>query len=79
MPRVWSLSGPLIVVGHSAVMVLTPEQHLQIATAYEKAAADHMVPPPQRAAFERKASWFRMLAQIRAKQESAAARSRKQP
>jgi hypothetical protein len=37
--------------------------------AYEKAAADEMVPPPQRAAFARKADWFRMLARIGAKQK----------
>jgi len=48
-------------------MVLTPEQHSQIATAYEKAAADEMVPPPQREAFARKADWFRLLARVAAK------------
>jgi len=53
-------------------MALTAEQHSQIATAYEKAAADEMVPPPQRAAFARKADWFRMLARIGAKKEAAA-------
>ena len=54
---------------HFGVMVLTPEQHSSIAMAYEKAAADEMVPPPQRAAFARKADWFRMLARIGAKQK----------
>jgi hypothetical protein len=48
-------------------MVLTPEQHSQIATAYEKAAADEMMPRQQREAFARKASWFRMLALIATK------------
>jgi hypothetical protein len=53
-------------------MVLTAEQHSQIAAVYDKAAADEMVPPPQRAAFARKADWFRMLARIGAKKEAAA-------
>ena len=48
-------------------MTLTPEQHLQIAAVYDKCAADHMVPPPQRAAFARKADWFRLLARLGAK------------
>ena len=48
-------------------MVFTPEQHLQIATAYEKAAADFMVPPQHRKAFARKAELFRMLARLGAK------------
>ncbi len=52
-------------------MALTADQHSQIAQAYEKAAADHMVPPQQRAAFARKASWFHMLARIAAKKEAA--------
>jgi hypothetical protein len=53
-------------------MVLTAEQHLRIAILYEKAAADRLgVPPQQRAAFARKAKWFRMKARIRAKKEAA--------
>jgi hypothetical protein len=40
-------------------MALTADQHSQIASVYEKAAADHMVPLQQRQAFARKASWFR--------------------
>ena len=55
-------------------MVLTAEQHLQIATVYEKAAADVRVPPPHRAAFARKADWFRMLARIGAKKAAAASK-----
>jgi hypothetical protein len=55
-------------------MVLTPEQHSQIATAYEKASADEMVPRQQREAFARKANWFRMLARIAAKKEVAVAK-----
>lgn len=55
-------------------MVLTAEQNLRIALLYEKAAADRLgVPPQQRAAFARKAKWFRMKARIRAKKEAAAA------
>ena len=42
-------------------MALTPEQHAQIAAVYDKCAADHMVPPPQRAAFARKARCFACL------------------
>jgi hypothetical protein len=58
-------------------MVLTAEQHLRIASVYDKAAADKMgIPPQQRAAFARKAKWFRMLARIRAKKEAAAAASK---
>ena len=64
---------------HFGVMVLTPEQHSTIAMAYEKAAADKMVPPPQRAAFARKADWFHMLARLGAKQKSVAARASKRP
>jgi len=55
-------------------MVLTAEQNLRIALLYEKAAADRLgVPPPQRTAFARKATWFRMKATIRAKKEAASA------
>ena len=55
-------------------MVLTAEQHLKIAMLYECAAGDRLgVPPQQRAAFARKAKWFRMKARIRAKTESAIA------
>lgn len=62
------ISGLLTAEGRSPRDVLTVEQHLQIATVYEKAAADRMgVPPQQRAAFARKAKWFRTLARIRAK------------
>ena len=49
-------------------MALTPEQSLYVAEAYESAATDHTVPPQHRAAFARKAEWFRMLARLRAKQ-----------
>jgi hypothetical protein len=51
-------------------MSLKAEQRSQIATAYEKAAADPMIPAPQRAAFARKAEWFLLLARIAAKNEA---------
>ena len=60
-------------------MALTAEQHSQLATAYEKAAADRMVPPQKQAAFARKAHWFRVLSQLAAKNEQAAALKQKAP
>ena len=45
-------------------MWLTAEQHSQIASAYEKAAADETLPSSFRTAFINKAKWFRMLRQI---------------
>ena len=57
-------------------MVLTPKQLLQIASVYEKAAADKLgVPLPQRAAFARKAQWFLMLARIGVKKSAVSAAS----
>jgi hypothetical protein len=53
--------------------VLMAEQHWKVATVYEMVAADQLgVPRQQRAAFARKAKWFRMLARIAAKKEAAA-------
>jgi hypothetical protein len=55
-------------------MVLTAEQHLKIATVYEKAAGDWLgVPPQQRMAFARKAKLFRMRARIMARKDAAVA------
>jgi hypothetical protein len=51
-------------VRHSRGMALNPEQHLQIAAVYERAASNHTVPPPHRKAFARKAELFRMLARL---------------
>jgi hypothetical protein len=51
-------------------MSLKAEQHSQIAAAYEKAAAD--VPAKTRAAFARKADWFRLLARVGEKRERLA-------
>ena len=53
-------------------MTLTSAQYAQIAAAYERAVADEGLPRQSRAAFVKKASWFRMLAQIgRAKEIGA--------
>ena len=54
------------------MMALTAEQHSKLALAYEKAAADWMVPAEQRAAFSRKAHWFRIQARIAEKNEQTA-------
>jgi hypothetical protein len=53
-------------------MSLKAEQHAQIAAAYEKAAADGSLPAQTRAAFARKADWFRLLARVGEKRERAA-------
>jgi uncharacterized protein YraI len=53
-------------------MPLTAEQHASIATAYEKAAADFLIPAERRNEFARKADWFRHLARLEAKRESTA-------
>jgi hypothetical protein len=60
-------------------MSLKAEQHSQIATTYEKAAADPMIPGPQRAAFGRKSERFRLLARIVAKKETRAASNKEGP
>jgi hypothetical protein len=49
---------------HPARMSLTPEQHSHIAAAYDKAAFDISLPAHTRAAFAKKADWFRLLARI---------------
>ncbi len=46
--------------------VLTALDYSQIAATYARAAADWTLPPQPRAAFAKKASWFRMRAQIAA-------------
>lgn len=58
-------------------MALTPEQHAEIASAYESAAQDGFVPPEQRAAFAKKAEAFRLLAKLAAKQAASAQRKPK--
>jgi uncharacterized protein YraI len=52
-------------------MALTAEQHAAIATSYDQAAADFSLPAERRAEFARKADWFRHLAKLEAKRESA--------
>ena len=58
-------------VGDYSPMLLTPEQSWQIAAVFASSAVDMRVPPPHRAAFARKADWFRMLARIRARKDAA--------
>ena len=53
-------------------MSLKAEQHSQIAAAYEKAAADGSLPAETRAAFARKADWFRLLTRVGEKRERLA-------
>ena len=53
-----------------ARMVLTALDYSQIAATYAHAAADWTVPPQPRAAFAKKASWFRMRAQIAAAKQA---------
>ncbi|HZP08927.1 hypothetical protein [Methyloceanibacter sp.] len=53
-------------------MALTPEQHLEIASAYESAASDASLPEEQRARFAKKAESFRLLAKLAAKQTASA-------
>jgi hypothetical protein len=57
---------------HPAPISLRAEQHYLIAAAYEKAAADLSLPCRTRAAFARKADWFRLLARVGEKKELAA-------
>jgi hypothetical protein len=57
-------------------MELTAKQHLQIAAAYEKAAADETLPCQLRTAFANKAKWYRMLSQIQAAKASMSAHGR---
>src|SRR5262245_51787799 len=51
----------LTTIFHLAAMALTAEQHAQLTTAYEKAAADGLAPPQQRAASHRSAAYFSAL------------------
>ncbi len=59
-------------------MALTPEQHLEIASAYASAASDSSLPEEQRARFAKKAESFRLLAKLAAKQ-AASARQKARP
>ena len=53
-------------------MSLRPEQHSHIAAAYDQAAFDISLPAYTRAAFAKKADWFRLLARIGEKCQRAA-------
>ena len=65
---------------HPARMSLTPEQHSHIAAAYDKAAFDVSLPAQTRAAFAKKADWFRLLACVGEKRVQAAlARQAQEP
>jgi hypothetical protein len=45
-----------IALVHGLAMALTAEQHAQLASAYDKAAGDCLIPPEQQTAFARKAN-----------------------
>jgi len=55
---------------HPARMLLSPQQHSHIAAAYDKAAFDISLPAHTRAAFAKKADWFRLLARVGKKRAS---------
>jgi hypothetical protein len=55
-----------------ARVVLTTLDYSLVAATYAHAAADWTLPPQPRAAFAKKASWFRMRAQIAAAKQSMA-------
>jgi len=46
-------------------MVLTARQHSRIAAIYEQASADKSLPVQSRSSFAKKASWFRLTAEVR--------------
>jgi hypothetical protein len=60
-------------------MLLRPEQQFHIAAAYDKAAFDTSLPAQTRAAFARKADWFRLLARVGEKRERAAHEAQESP
>jgi hypothetical protein len=60
-------------------MSLRPEQHSHVAAAYDKAAFDIGFPARTRAAFARKADWFRLRARAGEKKEQAALAKQKEP
>jgi hypothetical protein len=60
-------------------MALTPEQHSEIASAYESAAADSFISAEQRAVFARKAELFRLLAKLASKQAASARQKAPRP
>jgi hypothetical protein len=56
---------------HPARRSLSAEQHSLIAAAYDSAAFDISLPTHARAAFGRKADWFRLLARVGEKRQQA--------
>jgi hypothetical protein len=62
-----------------ARMPLKAEQHSHIAAAYDKAAFDISLPAHTRAAFARKADWFRLLARVVEKKERATPHAPRKP
>jgi hypothetical protein len=54
------------------------DQRFQIAAAYENAAFDISLPAQTRAAFAKKADWFRLLAQVAEKREALTTSAAKQ-
>ena len=59
-----------------ARMPVKAEQHSHIAGAYDKAAFDISFPAHTRAAFARKADWFRLLARVAEKKRARDATER---
>jgi hypothetical protein len=57
---------------HPMRMPLRPEQHSHIAATYDSAAFDISLPAHTRAAFAKKADWFRLLAHVGEKRKRAA-------
>jgi hypothetical protein len=55
-----------------ARLFLSPDQHSRIAATYDTAAFDTSLPAHTRAAFARKADWFRLLARVGEMTERAA-------
>jgi hypothetical protein len=71
-PLLMSAGAAALSQPYSPRISLKAEQHAQIAAVYEKAAADKSLPAHTRAAFRKKADWFRLLASIGEKKERAA-------
>ena len=71
-PLLMSRGGAANSQQHPARMSLSAEQHSLIAAAYDSAAFDVSLPAHTRAAFAKKADWFRLLAGVEEKKEQAA-------
>jgi hypothetical protein len=53
-------------------MSLSPDQHSRIAATFDTAAFDASLPAHTRAAFAKKADWFRLLARVGGMKERTA-------